>query len=168
MISSQDWVSPKIRVVEIFNKGRGLFANEMISEGEVVLIWGGEYVDKETAEKEKMNGKLVMQFDENLYSVENRKESNAYFLNHSCSPNVWMSDAHTLVAMRTIENGEELTADYALWEDNEEKISTWNCVCGSGNCRGKVTGKDWMIKELQKKYKGHFSPLINKRIKEII
>jgi len=38
---------------------------------------------------------------------------------------------------------------------------------GAKVCRKKVTGVDWKVKEIQNRYKDHFSPLINKRIDSI-
>ena len=77
-----------------------------------------------------------------------------------------MKNAYTLQTMRDIAVGEELFADYVLWETDENKISSWECTCGSVHCRHKITGKDWQIVSLQEKYKNHFIPLINKRIEE--
>lgn len=139
----------------------------MIPQDEPVLIWGGEYVNKAIAEKSKSEGKLVMQWDEDLYSIEERGDDQGYFLNHSCEPNVWMRDAYTLVARRDIAVGEEVAADYALWEADENKVSKWECRCGTKDCRGKVTGQDWQLLVLQERYRNHFSPLINKRIARI-
>ncbi len=70
-----------------------------------------------------------MQRDEDLFSIEDRGEDDTYFINHSCDGNLWMQDAFTLVARREILPGEEITADYALREENENKISTWKCSC---------------------------------------
>lgn len=167
MPPKQDWINPKIEIKDTENRGKGMFATEIIFSGEAVIVWGGNYVNKEKADRAKLAGKLVMQFDENLFSIEDRGASDAYFINHSCEPNVWMKDAFTLEAMRDIVPGEELTADYVLWETDENKISKWKCQCGSPKCRHLVTGKDWQISELQDKYKGHFLPLIEKRIKNL-
>jgi hypothetical protein len=41
------------------------------------------------------------------------------FINHSCDPNVGFAGDIVLVAMRDIRQGEELTADYALFDDYE-------------------------------------------------
>ena len=166
MPPKEDWVSPKIEIKNTENRGKGMFAIEPILKGETVVIWGGNYVNKGQAEKARSEGMLVMQFDEDLFSVEDRGVNDAYFINHSCDPNVWMKDAFTLEAMRDIAPGEDLTADYVLWETDEDKISKWECRCGSINCRHQITGKDWQIPELQEKYKGHFLPLIEKRIEE--
>lgn len=140
-----------------------MFATAQIASGEVVVIWGGCYADAEGAEQARQRGKLVMHLDVDLYSVETRGEDPSYFMNHSCDPNVWMKDATALVSRRAISPGEELTADYALWE-GEDFVSAWECHCGSVLCRHKITGQDWKIQGLQEKYKGHFSPLINKFI----
>lgn len=164
MPPKEDWVNPKIEVKSTENRGKGMFAIEPILKGEAVVIWGGNYTNKEQAEKAKSEGKLVMQFDEDLFSVEDRQESDAYFINYSCEPNVWMKDTFTLEAMRDIFPGEELTADYVLWETDENKVSKWECSCGSVNCRHFITGKDWQRPELQEKYRGHFLPFIEKRI----
>jgi len=110
------------------------------------------------------NGKLVMQLDENLFSIEERGDDPTYFTNHSCDPNIWMKDEVTLTTMRDINLGEELTADYVMWEADENFVSSWECICASPSCRKRITGKDWQIPKLQKKYAGHFTPLINKRI----
>lgn len=127
-------------------------------------IWGKDYVDKIGAEKAKKEGYQIMQWGDNLYSVEIPGDSLGYFINHSCDPNAWMVDAFTHVARRNIKKGEEITTDYALMEADENFIAKWECKCGSHLCRHKFTGKDWKQPELQKRYKGHFSPLINKRI----
>jgi uncharacterized protein len=76
-----------------------------------------------------------------------------------------MKDEATLMARRNIETAEEITADYMMWEADEEFVAAWRCNCGSPLCRGKVTGRDWKVVELQERYKGHFSPFLNERIK---
>ena len=161
---SKDWVNPKIQIKETGNRGKGMIVIEEISCGESLVIFGGEYTDAEEAKKARANGKLVVQWDDNLFSIEDRGDDLGYFINHSCDPNAWMKDAFTIIAMRNIKIGEELTADYAIWEADEDYISKWKCNCGSALCRKKITGKDWRQPELQARYINHFSPLINKRI----
>ena len=160
------WINPKIEIKETQNKGRGMFAVELIKANEKILIWGGEYTDAQGATEAKGKGKLVLQWDYNLYSVEDRGDDMGYFINHSCDSNTWMEDAYTLVAKLDIQIGEEVTADYALWEADPNYVSKWNCSCGSPVCRKKITGNDWKLPEVQARYGGHFSPLINKRIEK--
>ena len=105
-----------------------------------------------------------MQLDDDLYTIEERGEYATYFMNHSCDSNVWMRNGWTLVARRDISVGEELTLDYALVEGDESFLPDWECACGSSECRKKITGQDWLLPQIQQRYKGYFSPLINKRI----
>ena len=128
------------------------------------MVWGGTFVNKEVAERARARGKLIMQLDDNLYSVEEPGEDPTYFMNHSCDPNVWMTDAATLVTRRNIFSDEELTTDYALFEAVEEFTAEWECVCDSDSCRKRLTGRDWKLLELQERYAGHFLPLIGRRI----
>ncbi|HEY1074493.1 MAG TPA: AAA family ATPase [Patescibacteria group bacterium] len=162
--NNSSWINSKAEIKVSPVQGKGLFARELIKGGEEVVRWGGEYTDRVGAEVARNTGKLVMQWDDNLFSIEDRGDDDAYFINHSCEPNLWMKDAYTLIARRDINPGEELTADYALWEADENYVSRWECKCGSSRCRHKITGKDWRRPELQKHYKDHFSPLINKRM----
>src|SRR5579872_7178209 len=119
ILTSEIWLNPKIEIKSSEIGGRGMFARSVITEGEEVVRFGGEYVSKKEADEGKKNGKLVMQWDDDLYSIEKRGEDDTYFINHSCNPNVWMKDAFTLIARREIQQGEELTADYAMWEADE-------------------------------------------------
>ena len=164
-IQKKDWVNPKIEIRSAGEKGKGMFALEPIKKGEKIIEYGGEYTNSVGAEKAKTEGKLVMQWDEDLFSVENRGAEKGYFINHSCEPNTWMGDAYTVIANKDIKKGEELTIDYILFQVNENYISKWDCKCGSKECRKRITGRDWRLKEFQKRYKDHFTPIINKLIK---
>jgi hypothetical protein len=82
--------------------------------------------------------------------------------NHSCDPNMWLADAMTVVARRLIDTGEEATMDYALVTVTEH----WSmvCNCGSALCRRVVRGSDWRRSDLRDRYRGHWSPFIQRRI----
>jgi SET domain-containing protein len=60
----------------------------------------------------------------------------AKFLNHSCNPNSGMKGKFTLVALRHIKQGEEITIDYSIIEGDPR----WEmkCSCGEKNCRGLI------------------------------
>ena len=141
-----------------------MFAASPLDAGETAVVWGGTVVDAEAAARARAAGKLVMQLDDNLYSVEERGEDETYFMNHTCDPSVWMADAVALVARRRIPVGAELTIDYALFETVEDFTAGWQCACGSHLCRKRVTGRDWRRLDLQERYAGHFLPLIARRI----
>lgn len=70
-----------------------------------------------------------------------------------------------MVARRRIEIGEEVTYDYALSETRSPfPILECECCCGSELCRKSVTNTDWMLPEIQKRYRGHFLPYIERKI----
>lgn len=167
MNNKQDWLSSKIDTHASSIEGRGMFANADIKQGEKLIVWGGDFTDRIGAEEARAKGFLVMQWDDNLYSFENKGDDDGYFINHSCDPNMWMLDAYILAAKRNIRQDEELTVDYVLWEADESYVAKWKCKCGSPICRGRITGKDWEKHELQDRYKNHFSPLLNKRIQRL-
>jgi SET domain-containing protein len=162
--STEDWVSPKIELRESPINGLGMFAKSPITSGETVVVWGGTFVETEEAERARAQGKIVMQLDDDVYSIEEPGEDSTYFMNHLCDPNVWMDDRVTLVSRRAIATDEELTVDYSLFEANQDGFMGWQCVCGSPQCRKRITGQDWRLLELQARYAGHFLPLIAKRI----
>lgn len=58
------------------------------------------------------------------------------FVNHSCNPSTVMmiSPAKvSMIALRDINAGEEITCNYDLTEEDGEEIT---CTCKSKNCRG--------------------------------
>jgi hypothetical protein len=67
------------------------------------------------------------------------------FINHSCEPNVGFADSIVLVAVRDIGAGEELTTDYALFDDHDAAVE---CRRGTPSCRGTVSGQDWQPRRI--------------------
>jgi len=159
------WLDPRVQVHPSSIQGGGMFAAAPIHAGEVVLRWGGTIFSGEDLQTGKAKAGTAAQMANDLYLADpaDDPDSPDYCLNHSCDPNVWLSDALTLTARREIVPGEELTADYALWESDP----TWGlapCRCGSPLCRGRVTGDDWRRPDLQARYAGHFTPYLQSRI----
>lgn len=159
------WLHPRIAIRQSAIARVGMMAVERINAGETVVVFGGLYADTEGAQAAVRQGKGVMQWDDEIWSIETDSDDPAYLINHSCAPNTWMQDAFTLVARTDIQSGQEITADYALWEADEDYVSPWMCGCGTPHCRGRITGRDWRLPALQQDYAAHFSPLINRRIR---
>lgn len=143
-----------------------MFAREPIKAGEVILVWGGVVLTKEELEVGRYRKGTLSAIAENLWLGDSAdgEDYAADYTNHSCDPNLWMKDEVTLAARRDIAAGEELTADYMMWEADENYRAAWQCKCRSPHCRKIITGRDWWLPELQERYKDHFSPFLNKRI----
>jgi hypothetical protein len=82
--------------------------------------------------------------------------------NHSCDPTLGWADASRLVALRDLPAGAELTCDYSTL--TTEPGYRLNCHCETYRCRGLVSGEDWQIPELQRRYAGHWLPSVQRRI----
>jgi|Napbiome12C3dose_1001474.scaffolds.fasta_scaffold00006_83 SET domain-containing protein len=156
--------SPKTEVRKSTVHGRGLFAKERIKRGELIAIKGGHKINRKKLNQYRdIIRDAEMQIGNDLYlaplDIEEVEES-MIFINHSCDPNVGIQSHVEYVAMRDIDEGEEIFMDYAMHRDDEYVLI---CNCKSRNCRNKITGKDWQIKELQKKYGNYFASYLKKR-----
>lgn len=157
--------SPKTEVRESPIHGRGLFATVSIARGEIVAVKGGYIVQRhEWKQLEKELGSAEIQIAEELFIAPvaaEQREGSMLYTNHSCDPNIAIQGQIVFVAMRDIVPGEELTHDWATTDDLDYDVA---CHCGSPRCRGTITGKDWMRKDLQAKYKGWFCWFLQRKI----
>lgn len=143
--------------------GNGLICSEPIAAGSVVAAFGGEVVGRDEIERMTPERRVrAVQIDDDLFLAAAGQAEPARSVNHSCRPNCAVDGTATLVALRAIAVGEELTLDYATRTGSD--IDEFECACGDGACRGKVTGHDWMLPELQLRYRGAFSPYLARRI----
>jgi len=154
-------LDPRIEVRPSRIEGRGLFATAPIAAGEVVAVIGGRvYRDADRGGLGPSDHSSVA-IEEGVNLVQAADDPLQYG-NHSCDPNLWLVDEVTVAARRDVDAGEELTVDYAIQSGYE----AWSmpCACGSAGCRGTVTGRDWRVPELQRRYAGHWSPFLERRI----
>jgi SET domain-containing protein len=166
-VTVSSYISPKAtKGLRSTIEGRGLFALEAIAKGEVVAIKGGHIVDTATLDSlpEKLRNSDVQIADGlHLAAMDDAEyEEVMLFINHSCEPNVGFAGNVVLVAMRDVAAGEELTTDYALFDDYD---GVMDCTCGALSCRHTIDGRDWQKPELQQKYGSYFSWYLLRRFK---
>jgi hypothetical protein len=160
------WVIPSAVVGDAGAPGRGLFATEAVAEGDVVAAFGGRVCAREEFEALPADRQVhSLQIAEELFLVCPEQAEPADLINHSCEPNCGVAGNVLLVAMRDIAAGEQFTFDYAMCD--ADPYDEFECACGSASCRGKVTGNDWMLPELQTRYDGRFSTYLGERIAEL-
>lgn len=115
-------------------------------------------------------GDYGIQIDEtfviNSLDNETQEMENAFFFNHSCSPNAGIKGQIFLVAMRDIKPDDEATFDYAMCLHRVDGLPPYRleCLCGADNCRKIITDDDWKLPELQQKYSGYFSWYLQEKI----
>jgi hypothetical protein len=162
------WISPKARKgISSGIAGRGLFATARIDAGEIVAVKGGHVVT--TTQLRQLPDPLPnseIQMADGLHLVAltpEEYEPVMLFINHSCEPNVGFAGNIVLITMREVAAGEELTTDYALFDDYDGQMS---CRCNTASCRRVIDGRDWRRGELQRRYYGYFSWYLQRRIAE--
>ncbi|MCW5875691.1 MAG: SET domain-containing protein [Anaerolineales bacterium] len=160
------WHSPKLEIRSDGTiEGRGMFARQAVARGERVAVWGGDVIERAAWEQlAPAQQAQTAQVEEGLYLVSS-KPGPGDFVNHSCDPNAGLEGQIVIVALRDIAPGEEVTIDYAMCDGDPQ--DWFDCLCGSAKCRGRVTGDDWKLPELQARYAGHFSPFLEKRIRKM-
>lgn len=168
MDNRKSYVSHKLEVRENPAKGSyGLFAREAIPQNELLICWGGSVVTTEEFNQlSSFEREHSVQIEDDLYQVPHGSSLDAGdYVNHSCAPNLGLSNSITLVALRNIQPDEELCFDYAMTDS--APYDEFICGCGTDLCRGHITGNDWQLPELQARYDGFFSPYLQRRINRL-
>ena len=156
--------SPKIEISDNTLAGRGVVAIADIARDEIVAIKAGNIITRAELERATLDaGDMALQIDDDFYIAPRTPEEiddMSVFINHSCDPNVGFRGQVVYVAMRDIAAGEELCHDYSMERSDDYSL---DCHCGSPLCRGKVTGQDWKLPELQQRYGDYFSIYIRNK-----
>jgi hypothetical protein len=136
--------------------GMGAFAGRSFKKGELVVRATGEVISYQTRHS------IQIDWDQHL-----EPDPPARYLNHSCDPNLGIKTNEqglpNFTAMRDIEEGEELTWDYAMseWTHYERSDPALEfdltCLCSSKNCRGKMGYYSELPTEIKEKYEGFIS-----------
>lgn len=162
--NSHSFLSPKCTVSTDGDKGgRSVLAATDIAAGELIAVWSGKLVNRDGLDllPPKLR-RFSLQVEEGLYLASLNEHEGADYINHSCAPNAGLSGQISLVALRDIAAGEEITYDYAMTDGSA--YDEFPCGCGAATCRGRVSGDDWRRPELWSRYRGHFSPYLQRRI----
>ncbi|MBM2812246.1 MAG: nuclear protein, partial [Chloroflexi bacterium] len=134
-IARSGWLDPRTEIRPSPIQGRGMYAVAPIAAGEPVVIWSGVVCTTAEIEVGKVAPRSTVAIGEGVYlghpvgAYDRDRDDRGDFINHSCDPNVWMADAVTQTARRSIDAGEELTTDYATIEADETDVKPWECRC---------------------------------------
>lgn len=163
MSNPRSFVSPKVEIKSSKLNGVGMFAKKDIKKGETVFIKGGHVLTRDQVFSSSVINSYLPIGDDYFIGATSKEEEAGVklYINHSCNPNCGVSGEITFVAMIDIPKGSELTIDYCMVDNEDYSI---DCKCGSPNCRRKITGFDWKLKELQQKYKGYFARYLQDKI----
>ena len=138
---------------EISGKGEGIFATQPFHPNETVMIGEIENIlDR--------NDSHASQIGKDKYA---RHAGLISKVNHSCDPNCGIkvneTGGHNFVAMKSISINEEITFDYAMRNYSIDHFP-YKCICGSKNCRERVTGWKDLPESKKKEYEGFVAPYL--------
>ncbi|PIN86663.1 hypothetical protein COV19_04080 [Candidatus Woesearchaeota archaeon CG10_big_fil_rev_8_21_14_0_10_44_13] len=130
-------------------EGKGLFAAADIKKDEPILTVKGRIIKSYYDPKWYNEGPRWLSLREKVWIAPH--SSNPWrYINQSCNPNAGLKGRTTVVAMRKIKKGEEITIDYSITEcDPYWKME---CLCGEKNCRGTIRSIRFLPKRLFRKY----------------
>lgn len=143
--------NPKVSTKNTRHQGKGVFVKERITKGEVIAVFDGNIYDHKSIWTDELRNHCI-QFERKKW-----RDSTgiARLINHSCEPNCGIKDSFSVVAMRDIEKGEEITWGYEMTEDN--LYWRMDCSCGSLSCRKVIGAYKNMPLATRRKYKGYIS-----------
>lgn len=161
---SADHVLVAVEVRDLGNEiGCGLFLREPVEAGRTLVVFGGLATPAHQFRELPLERQHhALQVADDVFLVSGEQLAIGDYVNHSCAPSGVMIGEITLVAARDLVVGEQITYDYATTDS--APYDEFECACGEADCRGKVTGEDWMDPDIQQRYRGHFSPYLQRRI----
>ncbi len=171
-MNTHSWLHPGLEKRKSGTQGWGIFARADIRKSERLAIFGGKImlIDEMYQLPGNMQGYTMQIEDRFVLGPAGTISEDTDFFNHSCDPNSGFKGQIFLVAMRDIRAGEEITFDYAMTVSESvgsDMVFEMVCTCGSPRCRKTITEQDWMLPELQDRYKGYFSQYIQDKIEEL-
>lgn len=131
--------------------GKGGFSNRSFRKSQVILEMDDSHVVADPSKLTKKQHEYELDYlaDGKIVIMQAPER----YINHSCDPNSYVKTINGIrkvFAMRDILKGEEIVGDYSINGYNE---GTFECRCGSKNCRVIYCGNFFKLpKALQKKY----------------
>ncbi len=124
--------------------GYGIYATRTIPKGEIIYRGEGrphrivtkKHVEKHWNEDEQLSfRRYAFPISDEVFVIWDLEPAEWSPQNHSCDANTGFAGLNT-VALKDIQQGEELTLDYATFLGKD--MEPFECKCGAVNCRGRI------------------------------
>lgn len=150
----------KIEVRNSKIQGSGLFALEPIHKDErIQYIRGAKFKMVVKGRQEAMS--IMNSIGVGRYSWLDTKNTPFRYINHSCEPTAAIIGTKTVVALREIRKGEEITMDYSMTD--ADPYWEMKCRCDTKTCRKKIGSIQTVPPEVFKRH----MPYIPKNFQKI-
>jgi len=152
----------EVATFAVRNIKRGTIIDDVDSPEEVVFLKQRDFKKLDPITRQKIQRFCVLDEDgEYCVPADLNNMGTSWYFNHSCDSNVAYDKQGNFIATRDIKKDEELFLDYGrMFTDPKFKLP---CACGSSNCRGLITGRDWLNPEFRKKNLNLLWPDMRKR-----
>ncbi len=110
--------------------GRGIFARRSFRPGQPILSLGGRVLNHDDVLTLGTDRAYALQIGPDQYLD---MMPPGRYANHSCDPNAGIVNDCVLIALRTLEPGEEIRFDYSTAMSRDHW--TMECRCGQPTCR---------------------------------
>lgn len=139
----------EVSVFAVRNIKAGELIADVDSPEEVVWLAERDFKKLDPVTRKKIIGFCVKdEAGDYCVPADLNNMGSSWYFNHSCDANVAYDEKYNFVAARNIKRDEELFLDYGrMFTDPKYKL---NCACGAANCRGQVTGADWLEPNFRK------------------
>ncbi len=143
----------------------GLFATRAFSAGDRVVSFEGKaheiasrnYVESQWKDPHRSwFAQRAWPLTDEVWVVWSRDASQWKPIDHSCDPSCWL-EGLDVVARRDLKAGDEITLDFATFHN--EVMPDFSCTCGSSDCRGTITGRDYLT-SIVSRYGEHVSDYV--------
>lgn len=134
-----------------------IFAGRIMSWAELSARWGPACI-------EGPGIRSSLQLEDDLYLVPDIAGP-AEWIQHSCEPSLGFAGECTLVTLRRLRAGEELSFDFGTSDGAVHH--GFRCDCRSPNCRKYVTSRDWLLPDLRQRLDGYFSGYLQRRLDQL-
>ena len=135
--------SRSMQMEKVLDDPKAFFSDQSYKQGDVISDFSASQIlSKPTY--------LTIQVDTDKHII--LKPEKLQDINHSCYPNVFFdTDAMQLIALRSIQKGDELTFFYPSTE--WDMAQPFTCHCGSKDCLKEIKGALYISEEILSKYR---------------
>lgn len=132
---------------DVCDLGIGIFAKKFIHQGEQLYRFSGQIINyQESISIPNKEECKALQIDYDKYLD---LDIPGVLINHSCDPNCGIHDDFNLIALRDIQQDEQIMYDYSTTMDDGYFME---CRCNSENCRKLVRDFKFLPVERQEYY----------------
>ncbi|MFM6975358.1 MAG: SET domain-containing protein-lysine N-methyltransferase [Sphingobacteriaceae bacterium] len=134
--------------------GTGLFTKKEIREKEIILSFRGDHIFHDYTPDFALQGANWIGVGDMEWVVP-QPGSPVLYLNHSCSPNVFITEKQELISACFIPADSELFLDYSSTE--LDPYWSMKCNCQSGECRQVIKSFPYLPPTKQLQYRSFIS-----------